>query len=148
MDLLTQHETLGRCCSIRRCPRRESAPRSSSCSSTCTDLPCSRKLLVLLAERDRLVLLPEVLAAYRQRLLDHQNVVRAEITTATPLSADATQAIERDLAQATGRRVTLAAHVDPSIIGGIVARIGSTVYDGSITGQLQRMKERLDTHGH
>ena len=111
--------------------------------------PVLEKLLLLLAERDRLVILPEVLAAgHRQRLLDHQNVVRAEITTATPLSADRTQAIERDLAKATGRHVRLAALVDPSIIGGIVTRIGSTVYDGSITGQLRKMKERLDTHGH
>ena len=45
------------------------------------------KLLVLLAERDRLVLLPDLLAAYRERLLDHQKVVRAEVTTAVPLAA-------------------------------------------------------------
>lgn len=148
VDLLTQHETLGKVLLNPAVP----APRKRA---TVVELlkhlhgsPVLGKLLVLLAERDRLVILPEVLAAYRQRLLDHQNVVHAEITTATPLSADRTQAIERDLAKATGRRVTLAALVDPSIIGGIVTRIGSTVYDGSITGQLQRMKERLDTHGH
>ena len=47
------------------------------------------------------------------------------------------QAIERGLAQVTGRTVTLATHVDPSIIGGVVARIGSTVYDGSVTRQLE-----------
>jgi len=43
----------------------------------------------------------------------------------------------------TGRTVNLAAKVDPAIIGGVVARIGSTVYDGSVTRQLERMKERL-----
>jgi F-type H+-transporting ATPase subunit delta len=105
--------------------------------------PILSKLLVLLAERDRLVLLPDMLAAYRERLLDHQHVVRADITTAAPLAADRAQAIERGLAQLTGRTVRLAAHVDPSIIGGVVARIGDTIYDGSVTRQLARMKEKL-----
>ena len=89
------------------------------------------------------MLLPELLASYRERLLDHQKVVRAIVTTAIPLGADRAQAIERGLAQLTGRTVTLATNVDPSIIGGVVARIGSTVYDGSVTTQLQKMKQRL-----
>lgn len=105
------------------------------------------KLLVLLAERDRLVLLPDLLAAYRDRLLDHQNVVRAEITTAAPIAADRAQAIERGLAQLTGRTVTLAERVDPSIIGGVVARVGDTIYDGSITTQLLKMKKQLVAGG-
>jgi F-type H+-transporting ATPase subunit delta len=98
---------------------------------------------VLLAERDRLVLLPDLLAAYRERLLDHQHVVRADVTTASPLSADRAQAIQSGLARVTGRTVMLSTHVDPSIIGGVVARVGSTVYDGSVTRQLEKMKERL-----
>jgi F-type H+-transporting ATPase subunit delta len=101
------------------------------------------KLLVLLAERDRLVLLPDLLAAYRDRLLAHRNVVRAELTTATPLDGSRAAAIEQQLARATGRTVTLQTRTDPAIIGGVVARIGSTVYDGSVTRQLERMKERL-----
>jgi F-type H+-transporting ATPase subunit delta len=101
------------------------------------------KLIALLAERHRLVLLPELLASYRERLLDYQQVVRAEVTTAVALQSDRTQAIERGLAALTGRTVTLATKVDPEIIGGVVARIGSTVYDGSITTQLQKMKQKL-----
>jgi len=101
------------------------------------------KLLVLLAERDRLVLLPDLLAAYRERLLDHQHVVRAEVTTAVPLAPDRADALRESLAKMTGRSVTLSTHVDPSIVGGVVARIGSVVYDGSVTRQLEKMKERL-----
>ena len=101
------------------------------------------KLLVLLADRDRLVLLPDLLSTYRGRLLDYQHVVRADVTTAAPLMADRAQAIERRLAQVTGRQVTVTTSVDPSIIGGVVARVGSTNYDGSITRQLQKMKEKL-----
>ncbi len=101
------------------------------------------KLLTLLAERDRLVLLPDLLDSYRERLLDHLKVVRAEVTTAVALRDDQAKAIEQSLAKATGRRVTLATRVDQSIIGGVVARVGSTVYDGSVTRQLEKMKQRL-----
>ena len=105
--------------------------------------PVLTKLLVLLAGRDRLVLLPDLLETYRTRLLDHQNVVRAEVTTATPLAADRTKAIERSLAQATGRTIALTTRVAPEIIGGLVARVGTTVYDGSVTTQLEKMRQRL-----
>ena len=105
--------------------------------------PVVGKLLVLLAERDRLVLLPDLLEAYRIRLMDHQHVVRAQVTTATVLSAERTGTIEKELAKATGRRVLLSTLVDPAIIGGLVTRIGGTIYDGSLTGQLARMKKKL-----
>jgi len=106
-------------------------------------VPMLAKLLGLLAQRDRLVLLPDLLSAYRERLLDHLKIVRAEVTTAVKLPADRAKAVEQSLAKMTGRTVTLETRVDASIIGGVVARIGSTVYDGSVTTQLQRMKERL-----
>jgi F-type H+-transporting ATPase subunit delta len=106
--------------------------------------PIVGKLLVLLAERDRVIVLPELLATYRQRLLDVQQVVRAEVTTASPLGTAETTAIEQQLARATGRTVRLTTRVDPKILGGLVARVGDTIYDGSITGHLQRMKQRLE----
>jgi F-type H+-transporting ATPase subunit delta len=105
--------------------------------------PSLAKLLALLAERDRLVLVPDVLAAYRQRLLDHRNIVRAEVTTAVPLAPGRMQEIERGLARLTGRSVTLSTKVDPSILGGVIARVGSTVYDGSVTTRLEKLKQRL-----
>jgi F-type H+-transporting ATPase subunit delta len=106
-------------------------------------LPMVSKLLGLLAERDRLVLLPDLLSAYSDRLLEFRNVIRAEITTTDALPAERVKAIEANLARATGRTVTLSAKVDPQIIGGAVTRIGSTIYDGSVTRQLQRMKDKL-----
>ena len=105
--------------------------------------PIVAKLIALLADRDRLILVPELLAAYRDRLLDHRHIVRAEVTTASPLDASRAQAIQTGLAALTGRTVLLATKVDPSIIGGLVARIGSTVYDASVTRQLEKMKARL-----
>src|SRR5262249_40771859 len=109
--------------------------------------PVVAKLLALLAERDRLILLPDLLASYRERLLDHQQIVRAEVTTAAPIAADQADAIAQRLASATGRKVSLKTSVDPTIIGGLVARVGSTGYDASITRQLEKMRQRLEQHG-
>jgi F-type H+-transporting ATPase subunit delta len=102
-----------------------------------------RKLLGLLAERDRLSLVPDLLALYRDRLQDYQQIVRAEVTTAAPLPAERAEQIQARLAQITGQRVDVTASVDPSIIGGMVARIGSTVYDGSVATQLAKIRQRL-----
>src|ERR1051325_7557639 len=95
--------------------------------------PILRKVLGLLAGRDRLVLLRALLAAYRDRLLDYRNVVRAEVTTTTPLAPERAKSIEASLSRVTGRTVTLSTRVDPAIIGGVVTRIGSTVYDASLS---------------
>ena len=101
------------------------------------------KLLLLLAERDRIASLPEILRAYRNRLNDYNQVVRAELVTASALAPDRIATLEHRLGRATGRKVLLESRVDPSIIGGAVTRIGSTVYDGSVTTQLRKMGEAL-----
>ena len=105
--------------------------------------PIVSKLMTLLADRDRLVLVPDLLASYRDRLLDFRGVVRAEVTTAVALDQARADAIQQGLSALTGRTVLLATRIDPAIIGGLIARIGSTVYDGSVTRQLEKMKERL-----
>lgn len=107
--------------------------------------PALGKLLLMLAERDRLALLPELAEAYRERLMEHLHILRAEVTTAVPLPDGRRATIERGLAEATGRTVALTARVDPAIIGGAVTRVGSTVYDGSIVRQLERLREQLQT---
>ena len=103
----------------------------------------AHRLLLLLAERDRLGVIPELLAVYRERLMEHQQVVRAEVTTAAPLTPDRAAQIQQKLATLTGRKVDMTTHVDPAIIGGVVTRIGGTVYDGSIATQLAKLRERL-----
>jgi F-type H+-transporting ATPase subunit delta len=101
------------------------------------------KLLILLADRDRVEILPDLINAYRERLMDYQQIVRAEVVSAIPLPPDRAAQLEQRLAALTGRKVNLTTRVDPSIVGGLVARIGTTVYDGSVTTQLAKMRERL-----
>ena len=100
-----------------------------------------RKLLTLLAERDRLVILPDLLGGFRDRLMEHQHVVRAEVTT-TVRARGRSEPRRFDGAwrEVTGRTVNLSTRVDPALIGGLVARVGSTVYDGSVTRQLRKMR--------
>ena len=70
--------------------------------------------MTLLADRDRLALLPDLVDVYRERLLDHLQIVRAEVTSAVPLSQDRAAQLEKRLAELTGRRVTMTANVDPA----------------------------------
>ena len=102
-----------------------------------------KKLMVLLAASRKLNLAPDLAGAYRERLLAHQNIVRAEVASAAPLSPEKTKALEESLAKVTGKKVDLSVSVDPELLGGIVARIGSTVYDGSVKTQLARMRQQL-----
>jgi F-type H+-transporting ATPase subunit delta len=102
------------------------------------------KLLVLLAERNRMAILGELAAAYRERLMEYRRILRAEVTSATPLAPERVAQLEQRLAAATGRRVTMTARVDPALIGGVITRVGSVVYDSSIATQLARMRERLE----
>ena len=79
--------------------------------------------------------------------MEHRGVVRAEVTTAAPLPPDRVARLQERLAQATGRRVTMTTSVDPALIGGAVARVGSIVYDSSIAAQLSRVRQRLEEQG-
>jgi F-type H+-transporting ATPase subunit delta len=105
--------------------------------------PTVSKLLLMMADRDRLSLLPDVLEEYRERLLELQNIVRAEVTTATELPADRLGALQEALSAMTGRTVSMTTKVDAELIGGVVTRIGSVVYDGSVRRQLERLRETL-----
>jgi F-type H+-transporting ATPase subunit delta len=105
--------------------------------------PVVQKTLQMLASRDRIALLPDIVEAYSGKLMDHQKVVRASVTSAMPLPADRVKALERELAGITGRRVVMSAAVDPAIMGGLVTQIGSTVWDGSVKRQLEKIREKL-----
>jgi F-type H+-transporting ATPase subunit delta len=102
-----------------------------------------RKLLLLLAERDRLELLPDLVSVFHERVMEHLKIVQAEVTTAEPLQSEDAALLQQRLGSTIGRTVTLTTKVDPALIGGMVTRIGSTVYDGSVATQLAALRQRL-----
>lgn len=100
-------------------------------------------LLEALAQHHGLHLLGAIASSFRDRLNEKQGVVRAKVTTAVALPEGKAEALAAKLEELVGRQVTFSTRVDPSIIGGVVTQIGSTVYDGSVTRQLARMREKL-----
>jgi F-type H+-transporting ATPase subunit delta len=143
-QLIEQHEPLRRALLSPSVPVPRKKAAVAEIANRSGVMPVVAKTLALLTENDRLAMLADVTGAFRQKLLDMRNVVRADVTTAAPLSSEQLESIKRSLAAATGRSVDLTSHVDPAIVGGIVARVGSTVFDGSVTGHLNRIRTRLD----
>ncbi|HEX5071044.1 MAG TPA: ATP synthase F1 subunit delta [Vicinamibacterales bacterium] len=107
-----------------------------------------RRMVGMLAERDRLAELPDVAAAFGEQVMESRRVMRADVVTAVPLSDASRSALTEALGRASGKTVTLTARVDPSIIGGVIAKVGSFVYDASLTRQLERMRETLTAATH
>ena len=144
VDLFKQHPQLGSTLSNPAIPAsKKQALTKAILERLGTLSPIVRKLMLLLAERDRLALLPDVARIYGERVMDHLKVIRGELTTAVAIAPERLRALEQGLQQATGRKVVLESRVDPSIIGGAITRLGSTVYDGSVTTQLEKMRQAL-----
>ncbi|HVP68077.1 MAG TPA: ATP synthase F1 subunit delta [Anaeromyxobacteraceae bacterium] len=102
-----------------------------------------RNLLLLLAERNRLAYLPAILDDYRALADQKLGRVRARVTSAVPLAEDEVKRIADKLAQATKAQVIVETSVDPAILGGVVAQVGSTVYDGSVRAQLDELRRSM-----
>ncbi len=105
--------------------------------------PTSNNFLRLLLDNSRLHSLDQMLRALARELDLRTNIVSAEITTARDISQQEEAMLADKLKAATGKQVRLQFRTDPAIIGGVVTRIGSVVYDGSIKTQLAQMKQRL-----
>jgi F-type H+-transporting ATPase subunit delta len=110
------------------------------------DLGLSKPTVVMvqaLVDSYRVKLLPALADSFRARLNAKRGVIHARVTTAAPLGADKAAALQAALQKHANRQVLLEPKVDPSIIGGVVAQLDSTVYDGSVTRQLARMRQKL-----
>lgn len=105
--------------------------------------PLARNSLRLLADRGRLRFIGEIAEAYSEFEEASSGRVRAEVTTATALPEAYFTELEATLRQVTGRDVTLTRRTDPTLIGGVVTRIGDQVFDGSIKHRLSELKDEL-----
>ena len=99
-------------------------------------------LLVLIGHR-RIVLLSEILAAFEIVLDERSGYIRAEIASAAALGETQRAQIAAELEKLTGKRIRAAWSVDEALIGGVVAKVGSTVYDGSVRGSLESLGRLL-----
>jgi F-type H+-transporting ATPase subunit delta len=103
-------------------------------------------LLRTMLSHDRLHYLSEVYAQFRRAMNEREGLIVAEVTTSAEVGRAEHEILGRTLERMTGKRVEFKFTIDPSLIGGVVTRIGSVVYDGSVRTQLQEIKGQLK-HG-
>ena len=105
--------------------------------------PKVRNFLAVLISRERLAALSEIVEEYRLEMNRRLEISDAEVLTARPLQEQERAKLEREVAELAGTRVNATFRQDKSLIGGAIVRIGSTIYDGSVRGRLERLRERL-----
>jgi len=101
------------------------------------------KLVGLLVERGKIDRIAAVEAEFRRLLNRQRGVVAAVATSAAPLDKAEIKALAEKIAGMTGRTVDLRVEVDEALIGGLTVRVGDTLYDASVRGRLERLRERL-----
>lgn len=105
--------------------------------------PRVSRFLGIIVERKRLQLLGQIVLAYQALLDEKLGIARAKVSAAHPLDPAEEAEIAQKLEAVTGKRVEMEVEVDPTLIGGVVARVGGTIYDGSLRQQLRSFKRRL-----
>jgi F-type H+-transporting ATPase subunit delta len=105
--------------------------------------PLLRRFLLLLVDKDRLNQLERICIHYERMANEYLGRLTAHVTTAIELDAEQYQAVQEKVATATRKDVHLEIHVDPAILGGMIVRINHTVLDGSLQGQLARLRQEL-----
>jgi F-type H+-transporting ATPase subunit delta len=102
-----------------------------------------RNFLFVLIDHRRVPMLAETIHAFELIVEERLGFARAEVTSARELTAPQQTILNSELERLTGKKVRMRVAIDDALIGGVVARIGSTVYDGSVRGQLQTLGKRL-----
>jgi F-type H+-transporting ATPase subunit delta len=87
--------------------------------------------------------LSEIVKQFAHDLNERLGIAEAEVTTARALSAQERAELESDLSRVTGKAIRAKYEQNPALLGGAIARVGSTVYDGSLKGQLERIRQQL-----
>lgn len=103
----------------------------------------ARNLALLLIQRHRFEVVPEILEAFQGLVLTSQGIAVAEVTTAVELSEAERAAVATKLTALIGQQVQLQTRVDPAIIGGLIARVGDRMIDGSVESQLRSLRARV-----
>jgi F-type H+-transporting ATPase subunit delta len=101
------------------------------------------RTVTMLAERQRLSLLPDIASLLGEMHDDHTGIVRARVKSARKLSEDYLCRLSERIGAATGKKVVITTEEDPSLIAGVVAEIGDRVIDGSVRGRLDRLNDSL-----
>ncbi len=102
-----------------------------------------RNFVAVLVQHDRITSIQDIVTEYRAEMDRRQGISEVEIVSARRLDVDERQQMEQQVGRLAGTRVRARFREDKALIGGAVVRIGSTIYDGSVRGRLDRMKQEL-----
>jgi len=102
-----------------------------------------RNFVAVLTDNRRLPLFSEILKQTEQELNDRQGFAEAQVSTARQLSDPEKQMLEAEITKMTGKKVRARYEQDVTLLGGAVVQVGSTIYDGSVKGQLEKIREQL-----
>jgi F-type H+-transporting ATPase subunit delta len=102
-----------------------------------------RNFLFVIADHQRMHILPEIVAAFEGVIRQRQGVAEAEISSAVELSAAQKKKFAQTLERITGKKIEAKYSLDPTLLGGAVVRVGDTIYDGSVRSSLNEMRARL-----
>ena len=105
--------------------------------------PITTNFLKVVATNGRLDVLPEILKAYKAKIAEQDGEITAEITSSVKLTAAVVKNIQSELSKKTKKKVIVTENVDPSIIGGLLVKIGSKMYDFSVKSQLNKIRNEL-----
>jgi F-type H+-transporting ATPase subunit delta len=105
--------------------------------------PLIRNFAYVLIDHRRITIIGEIREAFELQVDERLGFARAEVTSAAPLEQSVGAGLESELSRLTGKRMRLRFEVDPELLGGVMARIGSTVYDGSVRGELRQLAKKL-----
>lgn len=105
--------------------------------------PLSRSFVLLLLERGRIGVLPRIARAYDDLVDARLGRVRATVVSARPLDPATAEDIRRSIERRTGKQVIMTKAVDPSLMGGAVARVGGLIFDGSLRARLEVVRSRM-----
>jgi F-type H+-transporting ATPase subunit delta len=102
-----------------------------------------RNFVAILTDNRRLPLFTEIVKQTEQELNDRQGFIEAQVSTARQLSDQEKQMLEVEITKLTGKKVRARYDQDADLLGGAVVQVGSTIYDGSVNGQLEKIREQL-----
>jgi F-type H+-transporting ATPase subunit delta len=105
--------------------------------------PVFKSLIDLMLEKNRLAIIPGVRSFYEKLLDEMAKISRAKVTSAIPLTEEAVESIKGSLEKTVGQSIVVETEIDPELIGGVIARVGDLVLDGSVRTQLASIKETL-----
>ena len=106
-------------------------------------LPTTKSFLSLLVEKGRMNVLPAIIVELRLMVEEYEGIERAVVTVPMELSAPQRDFLRATLEKRTGKKILLEELVDPAVLGGMIVRVGSTVYDGSARTQIQQIRQNL-----